>query len=260
VETSGFTNAANNGLFVVKAKAAGYIELAPSGVLVNEAAGATRNIQRLSAITNGTTFRSFVVEKEFADISGGFETGVGMAVDTLSLTIEPGSIISGSVGFVGKSVASQAATVGNGSPTAANTYDVMNAVDNVPYIAENGTVSGWTQFSIEIRNNLAARAQIGTLGAPSIRSGTCEISGTLQQIFASDAIIDRYLNFTESSLIIHLKDSGGRDYLVHLPAVKYVDAKRAGGGINQDILADLSWNAKVSATFGYMMRIARATA
>lgn len=114
-----------------------------------------------------------------------------------------------------------------------------------------------TSLSWSITNNLRARLQVGTLGAISLGKGTIGASGTLQAYFEDETVIDKYLNFTASSLALTYNDADSNKYVVEFPQVKYTDGARVAGGQNQDIIADMSFTAYRDATEGCTMRMVR---
>lgn len=256
IKVSGFTtNASNNGYFrVVSATSSKIIVNRP---LTDESAGDAVTIENLSQITNGTTQLSYSIEKSFLDLSNIFEVLVGMTVNGLSLNVQPDQIITGNFSFMGKSAASGTSTVGDGSNTAAPTNDVMNAIDHINAVVEGGADYDITQFGLELNNNLRARLQVGTLGAVSIGAGTAEITGVVQAYFNDAAVMNKYLNAAETELFIVAEDAAGNAYVIDLPAVKYTSGQRVAGGINQDVIADMQYAAKLSATYGHTIRIAR---
>jgi len=256
IKVSGFTEAGNNGYFRV-VSVSGSNKIVVNRNLTDEVAGDSVTIENLSAITNGTTQKSYSIEKTFEDLSNIFEVLTGLTVNALSLNVQPDQIITGNFGFLGKSAASSASTVGDGSNTAAPTDDVMNAIDHIAAVVEGGSDYDITQFSLELANNLRARQQVGTLGAVSIGAGTVEITGTLQAYFNNSTVMDKYLNFTETEIMIVAEDGNGKAYVIDLPAVKYTQGQRVAGGINQDVIADMQFSAKRSGTYGHTLRIAR---
>ena len=257
VKVSGFlTNPTNNGIFKIVSVAAGKIVVS-GGTLITEAIGDSVTIQQGAEINNGTTFRSFNIEKEYTDLSNEFAIFVGMVLSTMSLTVTPDAIINGSFGFLGKTETSATATAGDGAPTAAATGSVMNAIDNVTSVLDGQATFATTGFTMSLDNNLRSRLQVGTLGPISIGTGKVAVSGTLQQYFTTKAIMDKYLNFTTSSLAIIFTDDAGDILIMDFPAVKYTAGARVAGGENTDIIADLSWTAFREATEDVTIRMVR---
>jgi len=256
VYISGFSDAGNNGFGKITAASAGSITVKGNGNGVTDTAGDSVTITMGPQIVNGTTFKSYNMEREYTDVANEFEQLAGMAIDQLNLNTQADGLVNGSFGFVGKSAQSNTATLGDGSPTAAATNDVMNAIDDVQAVLENYTSYDVTQLSMSLVNNLRARLQVGTLGAVSLGTGTVGLTGGHQAYFESKAVMDKYLNATSSALSF-IFSKGTNAYVVDMPRIKYSSGQRVAGGINQDILADMQWTAIRDATEDATIRIAR---
>lgn len=256
IKVAGFTTAANNGYFRVVSATSNKI-IVEGGTLTDEAAGDTVTIKRGARVVNGTTFRSFAIEKSFEDLSNEFEIFNGMFPDQLSLGITAEQVMTCQFTLVGKTGASATATAGDGSNTAAPTNDVMNAVDHVSSVLEALASFDIVSASIQLANNARPRPQVGTLGAVSIGTGTLQVTGTLQAYYASKALMDKFLNATESSLAFIVQDADGNAYIVDLPKVKFTSGKRTGGGLDTDVMADMGFTAYRHPTLDMTIQIAR---
>lgn len=258
VYISGFASSTNNGFAKISAASAGSITVTHNGNGTTVSAGATVTITMGPQIVNGTTLTTFNIEKEYTDNSNDFELLTGMAIDTFGTNVTADGILTWSFGWLGKSATSQTATTGDGSPTAAATDGVMNAIDNVSAVLENGSSYDVAAVNFQLQNNLRARLQVGTLGAVSIGSGTVSLSGGHQAYYESQTIIDKYLNDTETSLAIIFSKATDA-YVFEFPAMKYSSGQRVAGGINQDVLADMQFTAFRKASENVTFRIAKFT-
>jgi len=255
IKVSGFDTAANNGYFKIETAAAGEITVS-GGTLTDESAGESVTIQMGGQVTQGTTSTSFNIERAYTDIAGEFVLNTGMMVSSGSMNISPDQIITGSFDFLGRQAASMAASAGTGY-TAAPTNSVMNAIDNVNVLLSDGSSFSAREFSLSLNNNLRTRLQIGHLGAISIGTGTVDVTGSLTAYFQSSADMDKYRNFTTTSIAIALEDVSGNGYVIELPSVKFTDGTDNASGKNTDIMATLNWSAFMDATEGITIRIAR---
>ena len=228
--------------------------------IVDEASGANITVRLESQVTNGTTLRSYNIEKGFLDLSNIFELYSGMSVDTWNLAIGLNSIVNTGFGFIGSKAESKTSSSSTGAIVAAPTNPVQNSIDNIAQIKDASSGSAnlcFQNFTMDLANNLRARGCIGRLGAASIGSGSIGLTGTVQALFESHAIIDQYLNFTTSFLINRFRDSSNNRYILDIPAIKYTNARRVAGGINTDVVADLSWTAFRNPSFGHTIRVVR---
>lgn len=255
IKVSGFSNAANNGFFKLVSVAAGEIVVS-GGTLEDESATPSVTITQGGQIVNGTTKTSFNIERTFSDLSGELSLFTGMMVDTLSLNAALNAMITGSVGFIGSREESLAASGGTGYDAAA-TGEVMNGVDDITGLLENAVAVNAQSLGVNLANNLRAREKLGNLGAFDMGTGTVNVTGTLEAYFESATMFDKYLNYTATRLSLVLLDGAGNAYVIDLPNVRFTDGSREAGAQNQDVLANLSFQAFRHATEDVTIRIAR---
>ncbi len=266
IRTNTFTNAANGSAaspayFKITAVAAGQIDCVGFTATVTEAAGASRTIKQGQSIENGTTGVSINIERAYEDIANEFVAYAGCMIDKLSKKVSANAIITGQIGLIGATETSGTASTGSGY-NAANSNEVMEAIDHVPVLIE-GTILpanafAATEISWEVANNLRARAQIGTLGAISIGIGSFNVTGALRAYYASKTTCDKYINNQYSALAYVLQaDSVANAYVFDFPKIKYSAARRVAGGKDQDVMMEANWEAIRHGTEGKTMRIVR---
>jgi len=208
---------------------------------------ALRGSFNTSTLTAGTDKKSLTAEKKFVlDASNDyFLRYTGARVGSLSLNMSSGSIITGSIGLQTIDETSDDAILTNATYTDANTNDVMAAPD-VASISI-GSITGdvfLTDLSLNINNNLRNQNAIGNLFSVGIGYGLREITGSMTVYFNSDTkqIYDNFVAGTESSLSFELTD-GTNTYTINLPRVKYVSGNVTAGGNNQDVFAEMQFQA-----------------
>lgn len=263
VDTSTFTNAANNGVFKIMSKPNnGKIIVAGKTLLVNETAGSSRTIRMAPQVVNGVSLTTYVIEKRFTDLTNEFALLTGQAINTLSLAWQKGAVMNGSFGFVGAREVSASSTAA-ASTIAATSTDVLNNIDDVLYVAEGISSSAAndlriTGFSLQLQNNLRALTEIGALGATGMGTGAVDVTGTLTAYFKNKTLMDKYLNFAQSSLAIVTRRSGSAaGWVFDMPRVRFTSAQRVAGGQSQDIIAELQFTSYRNATEDTTFRIAR---
>lgn len=244
VQVAGFTESGNNGFARVVSVTAS--KLVVSGLtLTDDAAGDTVTMGG-SMLRNGTSKKSYTLEKKFADITQ-FISYTGMTVSEFNLNVEAGDIVTGSLAFMGKDGAIAQATVGTGDPTAAPTGTPCNAVSNVANLREGGAAISGTfakTLSLALSNALRGQKAIGVLGNAGIGVGRCEVTGSLSVYFEDETLYEKFLDNTETSIDFRAIDADGNGYIFTLPRVKYSssnDAEVSGG--DQDVMLDLQYQA-----------------
>lgn len=203
-----------------------------------------------SRLTNGSTQRSFSVEKGLLDVNQ-FFTFRGMNASKLSLSFTSGAIVTGSVDFMGKDSLRGTVTAMPGTPVASAAYDVVNAVSGVGTLLEAGLPLAGTfikSLKLDIDNKLRGQTAIGVLGFAGILPGTIAVSGEMEVYLADGALYDKFINNTASSITWTMKDSAGNGYAITLPKIKYSDAKIVAGGLDQDVMLSMPFTALMDTT------------
>jgi hypothetical protein len=251
--------AANNGFY--KISAVGSTTVTVYGELA-ASSGSSATVTMGSQILNGSTQSSYTLERIYNDITAG-QSGrcaqyTGCMIDGMTLNATTEAVVTGGFTWLGAK-GSSLTTESDTSPDAASGKDVMNAIDDVNGVMEGSTYGSQTitAFSMALANNLRPRLQIGTLGAVSIGTGTCNVSGTFQRYYSDSTMIDKYLNFSDSSLAIIFEDVDGNAYCLDFPKIIYTSAQRVAGGQNQDLIADMSWEAVRDDTEDITIRISK---
>jgi len=72
-------------------------------------------------------------------------------------------------------------------------------------------------------------------------------------------MIDKYLDFEDSSLAIAFNDADGNAFVLDFPKIVYTSAQRVAGGQNQDIICDMAWEAIADDTEDITIRISKWT-
>lgn len=196
-------------------------------------------------VRNGTTQMSWTLEKFFSDITQ-YISFTGMMVNSMALTMETDSILTGAFDFIGKDSAIAGSSVGTGPNNAATTSQVMNAVSHLGSIREGGAPLTGTFISsmdLNVGANLRPQKAIGNLGAVAVGLGQLDVNGSISVYFEDAAFYNKYLNNTESSISYVIQDAAGNSYIITLPRIKYGEATVVSGGINSDVLAEMSYQA-----------------
>ena len=256
IEVRGFTTAANNGYFKIVSVVAGKMVLS-GGTLVTEIAGDTVTVTMGPQIVNGTTKRSFTVEKEYTDLSGVFAAFTGMMVDKLSINVAAEAVITATFGLVGTEEESKTATLCTGTPQTPDENDIMSAVDEVYAVLEDLSSVDVTALTMEVGNNLRAMMQVGEPGPVGEGAGKISVGGTVQMYFETASLINKYLNQTPSQVAFILEDGSGNVYVIDMPQVRYTSGERAAGGENTDIIANMGFSAYRDETENVTIRIAK---
>lgn len=255
IKTTAFGTAANNGFFKIVSVATTKLVLS-NGTVTTESAGATVTIRQGAMITNGTTLESVAIEQKMTDIASEFAIFNGVCYTGFNLDVNDQNLLMGTIKMTGKKESSASATIGT-SYTAAPTGAILNAIDHVTAIYENGASSAAKLTGLSINAATRPRTQLSSLGAASMGKNRFQMSGSFEAYYASKTIYDRYLNFTQTSITFLMTDAAGKSILFDFPAVKFTDGSRIIAGVDTDIMAKMAWTAFMHATEGIMCRVQR---
>lgn len=245
------------GYFFVTAASANSLSVTPT-LPSTVVGGGNEEVERGAVITNGTTERSFTIERQHTDVASTFELYTGVKVNSMTLNVAAGSISRYTFALLGQDEVSAAATAAS-STTAHTTNPIMNGVDNVYAVRENHASLGTIvrSFSMTVANNHFARQAVGSLGPVSMGSGSCVVTGTLSVYFENNTLLDKFRNWTTTNLSFILQDSAGNAYCFHIPECKLTLGRATTPGLNQDITAELSFQGYRDTTYGHTVRVTR---
>lgn len=212
---------------------------------------------------NGTSQSSFIIEKKTTDGSTSkFQKYEGMVPNTLELTAESGSFVTGTVGFLGSKVNTMTSSASLTSAIAATETTPFTTVDSdttvkfdtsgtptVTYgdYAELTGVKA-TAFSLSIDNGLRPQTQIGTTDLAGIGSGRFTVTGSLTVYATDETLFNNYINTTAFGLLLQMGSSSA-NYRFYMPEVKITSAQVLAGGNDEDVLMELEFQA-VKTTIG----------
>jgi hypothetical protein len=256
IKIAGFTTAANNGIARVVSVTTGKI-VVTGLTLVTEAAGASVKVHGKS-VRNGTTRKSFTIEKEFSDVTTTFAVHKGLVVDTMNINAAVGSIVTGSFGFKGLTTTYGGTTAGTGTEITATTSEVFSPVSSIGTIFENGTAMTGTivkSINLTTTNNTRNNQGLGSLYPSSVNMGTIGITGTVEVYFNSVTLINKFINATATSLSYDFDDSTGNRVVVDLPNVKFNTAPLSGISKNSDVMVSLGFTALYDTTDLFAIQI-----
>lgn len=262
IKISGAVNAANNGYFRVLTKTSATVLVLDRNLTAETS---TANVKvSASRLVNGTTQRSYSIEKRFADVDQNFVYR-GMTASRMSMSFQSGSLVTGSFEFMGKDSERRTTTSFlPGAPAASQTGTVMNAVAGVGTILENGVALNTSTFisslSLDIDNSLRGQTAIGVLGNAGIGSGSLKVTGSMEVYFADGTLYDKLVNNTDSSLVwtvFDKADGSGGGYALNIPKLKFTEGRVQAGAINQDIMVSMGFEGIMSPALNAQMIVDR---
>jgi len=202
----------------------------------------------------GTTLNSFTFEEQYQDVANAFMVYRGVVLGSLNINIATEAIITGTfgdmasgvpIGSTDPAVERLTATVGDGTPTAAATNAITNAVDNVYSVREGDAETSMliSGLSFTINNSLRNIPVVGHLGPAAINLGTLQVTGQTTAYYGTNglAIVDKLLDDTASKNSFRVEDAAGNAYIFSVPQLKYTGGTPEMGSLDTDVPINLAF-------------------
>lgn len=171
----------------------------------------------------GVTRRSFTIERFFGDILAAdkpYHRFTGVELNTLSLAINANAMITGSFGVLGQSMVTATTAIAGATYAPATTTSPLDSFTGT--LNEAGTpIAVITEISLSIENGLEARYVVGSKQSIRPSIGRSNVTGQVTAYFENSALLDKFINETESSIMFELPDGAGNKYTFTLPRIKY---------------------------------------
>ena len=171
----------------------------------------------------GTTPKFFSIEDAATDITQ-FRLFTGMSVSSLAVSIRPNQMVTGTFSMIGKNMSISNTSV-DATKTASSGNAPFDAYSGALKIADAGgvlaTAAIVTGIDFSINNALAPTFVVGSSTTPQLEYGMATVEGTITAYFEDAALINRFLNETETALEVSVDDpTGSSDYTWLFPRVK----------------------------------------
>ena len=216
-------------------------------------------------VQNGVARKSFTIEKSLGGIGGENHMWfMGSEISNLSLDIQSGSIIGGSIGWIARDYATGTATRAT-TVTPAPNNRFLNAVDEGVKCYVNGVEAstGLLQaLSLSVENSLRPQRAIGTGGKlAGMGNGRFGVSGSITAYFNGQAnpIYTAYKNKQPIELKIELPDPDGNAYNITMYRVELMNATLVAGGLDQDMVFQIEYQAVMGGEDNKTIGIERVT-
>lgn len=246
VKLSGFTSTllANNGFYKVTARTADLLTFGSATNLVAGTSGATVVVQRMGYILPGVTRKSLAFCESQLDIAS-FKQALGAIGDTFSLSVQPDAIITGTFGFLAKTLTGPQGTTFGGTEVAANTNPVMQSNDAYTKLWIDDAASptcAVTAFDFSLANN-GNRVMGAFCDSPSVITvDDALFTGSMTMLQSDYSMLTKYLAETTLGLTSKILDLNGTSgYAFEFPKIKIVGFTENKGKANS--LITLKWKA-----------------
>lgn len=169
----------------------------------------------------GVTPKFMTMEDAANDISQ-FRLFTGLAVSSMSVSIAPNQMVTGTFDMVGQGMVQTGATGSTGGAVTASSA-------NQPFDSYSGTITDGgtgiaivTSIDFSVTNSFAPTFVVGSAIAPQLEFGRAVVEGTMTVYYEDESLINKFLNETESAIVINVNDpSSASQYTFTFPRVKY---------------------------------------
>lgn len=233
-----FATTANNGWVRISAIAANTItfDVVPTGWGADTGTAKTITVFIPDTLKNGTTRRSFTIEKQWMDLTTEFARYRGFIPGDMMLTFQAGQKVTGKLGWLG--IAEDFNIVSTlGAATAAPTVDIMSSTWNVARITVDGVTLPAGNFvqkvDVNITNNMRGIPEIGNPYFADVGIGRFNCNINLSVYFKDSTLYNRFKNNGNVALAWRAF-ANGQALMFQAPRVKFPSGNRNTGGANQD--------------------------
>jgi hypothetical protein len=178
------------------------------------------NVWTADVLKVGTTPKYMSIEDYAADIDQA-RLFTGCTVSTMALSIAPNQMVTTTFGMVGKDMTlgqtekTQDAASGNAP------FDAYSGELAIGDVGNSTAVAIVTGIDFTLNNSFNPTFVVGDDSAPCLEVGRAEVEGTITAYFEDDALINRFINETETELSVSVDDpTGTNTYTFLFPRVK----------------------------------------
>jgi hypothetical protein len=169
-------------------------------------------------------------------------------VDTFTLNVAEGAILTGTMGVMGRTSSTGTTSDDANGYTAAGTNPVYNAVSMVSAIELDGAAVGEVQsLTINVSNNKREQRAIGKQGLAGVGDGQFVVTGDMTIYFANNTLYQKFLADQTFTFRLLLDDAtgatNGNQIEIQMPRVKFGNVTRSITGNNQDVLLQVEYQA-----------------
>lgn len=241
LRTLGWTNAANNDIWRITAKASEQSMTATKatvGAPVTETPSGTAAKIRARMLRNGALFKSLYFQQKLS--SSLWLRYPGSFFPRVTLSGGVGQFLNGSFELLSQQEVKGTSDASTGGVLAAPTGRVHDPVPGFAgaFIDAAPIGSVLDSFSITIENQGAALAfGMGAEAAQGALPGTLVASGQFRIYFRDFTLYDRFVALTTGAFSVVTKDAAGNAYVITLPGSVLINPAIEAGGSGQPVMA-----------------------
>jgi hypothetical protein len=169
----------------------------------------------------GTTPKFVSIEDYAADVDQA-RLFTGCGVSSLGISIAPNQMVQATFGVVGKDMAISASEIASVTASSGNApFDAYSGSMAIGNVASSSASAIITSIDFSVENSLSPTFVIGSDSTPQLEFGMAMVEGSFTAYFEDEALINRFLNETESEIEVTVDDpTGANNYGFLFPKAK----------------------------------------
>lgn len=214
-------------------------------------------------LKNGILPKSFTIEETMElGTTDSFKRFTGAMVNQGTIDLTARQAARFSFDMMARRETLATAALSGATYTAPNTKGVMTASGSVASldVASLSPAPKVRSLSLQINNNLRVRPVVGSYFSEEFGYGRCDVTGSINAYFESNALYDAVLDHGGGELSFVLGTVTGEKYLIELPNIVFLNGEVVTGGNDQDIMVNIPFRALYDAGESACIKITRAVA
>lgn len=181
----------------------------------------------------------------------------GCAVNSMAVSLAPNQMVTTTFGIVGKDMTISATEKTVTAASGAAPFDAYSGDLAIGNVGGSSPIAIVTGLDFTLTNSFAPTFVIGDSTTPSLEYGMAVVEGTLTAYFENVALINRFLNETETEIEVSVNDpTGSNAYTFLFPRVKINSADVGVEGPTSRII-NMSFVALYDSTEGTNLKITK---
>lgn len=212
-------------------------------------------------IKNGQTAKSYTFE-EFLEMGAtdSYSRFTGCMVSQMTIQIAARAVITGTLNVMGQKETLGTAIIAGATYTPPSDTPVSTSSANVASLTVAGGTPKVRSLSIDINNNLRTRTVVASKYSEQFGAGRCEVTGTLECYFESNALYQSVLDHGGGALSFIVGNATDEQYQFDLPKIIFGNGERQAGGNDDDVMVSIPFRAVYDETEACTIMITRAVA
>lgn len=260
VRVTGSTS--NDGFHYVTISTTAKLTFGPQSTVVTEAASASITVDNDGKLQNGSTLKSYTIERHFTDATTlPFLAQPGLRPSAWSLTVPTGGLVTGSCQFAGKKPnVYAAATAGTGAANAKTTTKTFSGSAHIFAVFEGGVAvtAKVSEIGVNLSSPVRPQYEVGQISPWGVGGNSFEWTGNLN-VYNNDAgaaLWNKLHADTATSLYFRLtRDS--TTYIFSMPNIRLTGGNPDVGSVDSDVMLPLSFAIDYSSTYSMLMSLNR---